>query len=444
MIFNNKATLSLVLLFGVQHTWCMDDARGHLIGGVHADAPFVSVITDDEAINVIEYAQPLDADIVRIAYNHAPVRIQRVTDKMLNYPNKVLRRRKYLFTGEPGTGKTTLAQAMAQFAGWPCVIVPIPELPNEFQDSAAAGLTRFIDPIIEKDGKCVIVLDEITHLTDSYKKNKNNPDRTATTLWWLLDKCNNRNNIVIIGTTNDDSDLPAPLKNRFGNGIIKIEMPSLEARTSLINYLFRNPIQVGKFDQNYINMLAKKSNKKSLRDIVGLYQDAADIAELEDRDIEHNDIDALIAEWRSWYHPQELWQSVESSRIYKFCKPALPNAFEIIKFSIPVALQLVALWMNYQQMDFQCDNTNTQINMQKQSFDLQQATTTTQFEMQQEGLKYQKQALDLQKGSFDTQVGSNALQAASNKMQSDAAAMQRNQQTIQNLNNMIAALQSFK
>lgn len=386
MIFHNKATLSLILLFGVtvQHAWCMEtDNDGYLV--------------DDATTSVIEYAQPLDPNIVDIACADVPVGVKNIIGQLHRYPNRPLRKTLYLLVGESAVGKTTLARSIAQKENWPCVTVPVTELPNEYQDSAAAGLTRYINPIIEDGNKCVIVLDEITHLTDNYKRGQNNHDRTATTLWTLLDKCKARGNIMVIGTANYTDAIPTPLKTRLGNGIITISLPSLRTRTLLLRHRFESSLASQSITDACIEKLALKAHNKSFREIDDMYNDAALIADDEEREITENDINEALKSWSPWYYPGELYKSarITCAPAIAYCAPIIPcikTGLHIGHATLPIALQIA-------------------------SFYVSRNTTALQLGMQRDGL-------ELQRSSHALQVDGAALQRLAHALQVKIAAMQ--------------------
>lgn len=284
---------------------------------------------------------PLDWFEVAIACKYAPAKIKTLI-KILQDPYKKPARKQYLLVGAPGAGKTTLAQAIAQAAGLPCIFVPVAELPNEFQNSAAASLQRIINPILQSNERCVIILDEITHITDNYKQKNNSNNDAATATWSLLDRCAQNPNIIIIGTTNDVSDLPAQLKSRFGeNGIIEIPLPCEQARSELMSTLLEEWIRDGSLDKRYIDFLVNKTKGKSFRDIMNLLYEAAENAMAEDRRLEQSDIDAIINHWKSWWHP---------SKLYGSCKQYIKESANLTNFSI--GLQIAGLYLHFRQTIF--------------------------------------------------------------------------------------------
>ena len=408
-----KITFNIILLASIAQNICMDDRYAGnpnaTINGIRLDQP-MTLTACDTATNIIQPADPLDDTVVQIAYKHAPTRIQRLIDELENYSEKTPpAKRQYLFTGKPGAGKTTLAQAAFQKADWSCVIVPIPEFCNEYRNSEAGALTTYINAILNQYTKCGIVLDEMTLLTDSHNKEQHDGDaKAATTLWWLLDKCNKRKDIVVIGTTNDDSKIPDPLRSRFNNkGIVTIAMPSLEVRYDLLNHLFTN---IGlSLDEAYLNKIAKKTNGKSFRDIIDFSEQAADHAVDNKHDITQDDIDAIIATWRSWYHPCELYNTYGASISNGIIK-SLP-------ITIPAITAIAGLAFTVWQFKKQQQVTAHQMKVSAEQSQRSHEQAATQLKIAMEQNKRSEEQAEEhrsnQRWTFWTQIGSTIVHVVS-------------------------------
>ena len=293
-----------------------------------------------------QYNNELDPIIADLSYSAAPERIKSLVVKMLLHPNSVLKKRQYLFVGPPGSGKTTLAQAIAQKAGWDSVVISVPELANEYQNSAASGLKRIIDPLITAKKKCVIILDELTHITDNYKKAYNYNNDAAAAVWSLLDRCKEHEHIIVIATSNDISDLPPQMKSRFnGTGIIEISTPSFQAREMLVCHLFQDLIsKSSQNDMNYFINLINKMDGKSFRDIMDFAEQVTEHAEADGRtSIQKKDIDAVIKTWRSKWHPVEMYRASMTS-----IKETLTNSSPYI----PVAGLALSLYQVFLQESY--------------------------------------------------------------------------------------------
>jgi DNA polymerase III delta prime subunit len=140
-----------------------------------------------------------------------------------------------LFAGPPGCGKSTLAKIVAIRAQRPYLFISAPTIPTEFQNSGVQNLTRIFQPFLESLKPIVIILDELNALTDRHKNEKQNSDAGLVEhLWFLVDECKRKENILVIGTANKVKDLPEQLKNRFHNGIFFIPAPGSSAKKEIL------------------------------------------------------------------------------------------------------------------------------------------------------------------------------------------------------------------
>ncbi|MCL5875639.1 MAG: ATP-binding protein [Candidatus Dependentiae bacterium] len=256
----------------------------------------------DHFSKAITYEAPLDFTVAGIALDHAPAAIKEIVPILQAHPTQTLQKKEYLFVGPTGSGKKTIANAIAQTAGWSCATVSVSLFCNEYQDSAKAGLLRAVNKILKDKTKCVIVLDYLTLITNKRNRMYNDADASDAACT-VFDMCNKRDDILVIGTTDDESNLATQVARRFGrDGIIEIELPRLRTSAMLLTHLFQNELLAEIIDDQCIENIARTCKNKNFRGIISIYKKAASHARRERRSIQRTDIDELIQVCeQNWY-----------------------------------------------------------------------------------------------------------------------------------------------
>ncbi len=115
----------------------------------------------------------LDESLCTQVIKNAPEEIKQLIAN-LKHPstNQQIIPRRLLLLGPPGVGKTTLAKAIAKEIGRPYYFIEAPFLLDEYKNSGIQNLLQEIKPILQRGKPCVIIIDELTELTDQYNKDK--------------------------------------------------------------------------------------------------------------------------------------------------------------------------------------------------------------------------------------------------------------------------------
>jgi cell division protease FtsH len=183
-----------------------------------------------------------------------------------------------LLYGEPGTGKTLLARAIAGEAKVTFIPVAGAEFDEEFVGIGAARVRQLFE-VARQNAPCIIFIDEIDAL--AHKRHAHDPAWSAQTVNQLLAEMdgldNSRNNgVVVIGASNRiDAIDAAVLRPGRLDRHIKLDIPTLSEREQVLN-IYLQKVTVS--SQVKANTIAKITTGFSSADLANLVNEAAILA----------------------------------------------------------------------------------------------------------------------------------------------------------------------
>jgi len=146
---------------------------------------------------------------------------------------------RFILVGPPGTGKTTLAYAIAHMLNYPVVFIPATSLLGHFRNETSNNIERFLQEQTIDGLPKVIIIDELHKLFEHHANDRADDSQSAAAFWLAIDKIEKHNpNVIIIGTANSVDKLPPEIKSRFSGKIIS--MPPLDRSQKI--QTFKNSI----------------------------------------------------------------------------------------------------------------------------------------------------------------------------------------------------------
>lgn len=202
-----------------------------------------------------------------------------------------------LLTGEPGTGKTLIAKALAGEAGVPFIHMDSSAVIDRFVGMGAANIRKYFKLAREKT-PCILFIDEIDAIggkRGTYSGRTTEDDKTLLALLQEMDGFSSGAGILVIGATNSPESLdPALLRAGRFDREIKITAPrDKQTRKELLELYTRSlPLS----DDLDLDSLAGQIQGFTGADIAYLCNEAAIIAAgRQDADLILNSSDFIAA-----------------------------------------------------------------------------------------------------------------------------------------------------
>lgn len=168
-----------------------------------------------------------------------------------------------LLYGPSGSGKTTLAELLAQQTQRQYVRINAANLGTELVNSHQSNFKKAIEPYL--NAPCVIAIDEMDALIKEASSPNDPEKKVPQQIWSLLDELAKNPHVLVIGTTNDISNLPNQFKTRFSDSMIEVPNVKPEIKKEIFLYYIKRYSH--DCDENFLITLANNCNDLSIREI---------------------------------------------------------------------------------------------------------------------------------------------------------------------------------
>jgi AAA+ superfamily predicted ATPase len=157
---------------------------------------------------------------MNLVFNSSPPEAQIIVDHLKD--PTYLNDREYrsaIFAGEPGTGKSMMAQAigykMMIEAGWQYKFLASTQFMEKFRNQTAIRLTQVLQAIKACVKPTILIIDELNRLLEHAESQHHDTDATSAALWTFIDQMRKNDKFFFIGTMNRLTKLPKPYKSRI-------------------------------------------------------------------------------------------------------------------------------------------------------------------------------------------------------------------------------------
>ncbi len=160
-----------------------------------------------------------DIEEMEFVFKYSPQEAQSIINYLQdpNYFPGIKNYRAIFFVGEPGTGKSITAKAIAYKMiqeGWEYKIISSTSLLGEYRNQTSVRLENELEKIRTSNKPTILIIDELNQLLENSNSTHHDTDTVSKSLWSFLDKQKSNNNFCLIGTMNRINKIPQQVKSR--------------------------------------------------------------------------------------------------------------------------------------------------------------------------------------------------------------------------------------
>ncbi len=257
----------------------IDEAKSLSLLSKKKDSPIPITRPKGELSEILTVTYPKIRFVDMVLKKEILTRVERILEEQRNYSklqsHDLHPRRKILFVGQPGCGKTMTASALAGELGIPLFSVRLDGLMSKFMGETIVKLRLIFDSM--KDTRGVYLFDEFDSIgtTRNFTNDVGEIRRVLNSFLVFMEQ--DSSNSLICAATNNQKSLDHALYRRFDD-ILEYDLPDKK----LIEQIIKNRIRLYKLTGSFTKVVTSASDL-SFADIIKSCDDAIKKMIIQDR-----------------------------------------------------------------------------------------------------------------------------------------------------------------